>query len=306
MTSPDATTATPVLTVLPEYGFGPFLWINRDPAQGGGVGPNLYDASSWDESFLMSEGLWRKFADWVLAFEEMKFFLPEVDDRDWDWMAFHARGLHLSRWLKEEVGEQYRVVYLKPHEDPNRRLDERREILANGKLRPLLPFGPHFPASLRLCQTIISGGQTGADRAALDFAIEHGYLHGGWTPSGRQAEDGRIPLKYQLTELSGSGYRQRTRLNVEDSDATLILNIGELQGGTLATKAFAQKLGKAHLLIQVDGQTPPGAAALLSAWLGQHSIQTLNVAGPRESKRPGVYDLTRQLLTSAHAQFAPG
>lgn len=167
-------------------------------------------------------------------------------------------------------------------------------MLADGSLQAL-----PYPASrqpLLFCERIISGGQTGADRAALDFAIKHRYPHGGWAPQGREAEDGRIPLKYQLTELPAGGYRQRTRRNVEDSDGTLIVNLGELDGGTLATKIFAKKAGKPHYVAQVDDGATDEMAASVLAWLRAHHIKTLNVAGPRESKRPGIYQQTTALL----------
>lgn len=150
------------------------------------------------------------------------------------------------------------------------------------------------------CRRIISGGQTGADRAALDFAIEHGYPHGGWAPRGREAEDGSIPLKYQLTELTNGGYRQRNKRNVRDSDGTLIVNIGTLDGGTLATQIFAQKLKRPYFLAQLDIDTPESVAPHVIEWLRTHEISILNVAGPRESKRPGVYDLTRILLETVY------
>ena len=216
------------------------------------------------------------------------------DNDHWDWIAFHARGLQLARELKAEVGDAYRVVYEKPAEDPNSSLDERREVLADGSLQAL-----PYPASrqpLLFCERIISGGQTGADRAALDFAIEYGYPHGGWAPRGREAEDGRIPPKYQLTELPDGGYRQRTRRNVEDSDGTLIVNRGVLDGGSLATKEFAEKAGKPFFVVQVDEGVTAHMAADVLAWLQAHAIKTLNVAGPRESKRPGIYWLTLDLL----------
>ena len=103
-------------------------------------------------------------------------------------------------------------------------------------------------------------------------------------------------MKYQLAELPDGGYRQRTRRNVEDSDGTLIVNIGELDGGTLATRTFAEQLRKPHLIVQVDaGNTADMATSLLS-WLSKNAIKTLNVAGPRESKRPGIWRLTGELL----------
>lgn len=150
------------------------------------------------------------------------------------------------------------------------------------------------------CRRIVSGGQTGADRAALDFAIEHGYPHGGWAPRGREAEDGPIPLKYQLTELTDGGYRQRNKRNVRDSDGTLIVNIGTLDGGTLATQVFAQKLKRPYFLVQLDTDTPESVAPHVVEWLRTHEISILNVAGPRESKCPGVYDLTRMLLEAVY------
>lgn len=150
------------------------------------------------------------------------------------------------------------------------------------------------------CRRIVSGGQTGADRAALDFAIEHGYPHGGWAPRGREAEDGPIPLKYQLTELTDGGYRQRNKRNVRDSDGTLIVNIGTLDGGTLATQVFAQKLKRPYFLVQLDTDTPESVAPHVVEWLRTREISILNVAGPRESKRPGIYDLTRRLLEAVY------
>ena len=197
------------------------------------------------------------------------------------------------------------VVYDKPFEDPNHRIDERTEILADGTLLPLPPFRSPFPEPRRLCERIVSGGQTGADRGALDFAIKHGYIHGGWAPHGRLAEDGVIPAKYQLMEIAEGGYRQRTRRNVADSDATLIVNIGELDGGTLATQVFAEKSGKPCLVVQADPGISEGMVDSVLAWLRQHDVKILNVAGPRESKRPGICRLTGELLTAVDAVLQP-
>ena len=82
----------------------------------------------------MSEGLWRKFADWAIEFDKTSFYLEDFDASGWDWMAFHERGLQLTGWLKEEVSDAFRVVYCKPFEDPNHRIDERTEVLADGTL----------------------------------------------------------------------------------------------------------------------------------------------------------------------------
>ncbi len=139
-----------------------------------------------------------------------------------------------------------------------------------------------------LPQVIVSGGQTGVDRAALDWAISHQILHDGWCPKGRMAADGSLSLTYRLLETESAGYRQRTKLNVRDTDATLIFNTGALDGGTLATVRFTQAMHKPHLVLQLDelgGQTVPK----LIEWLRTGQFVRLNVAGPREEKRPGIY-----------------
>lgn len=138
-------------------------------------------------------------------------------------------------------------------------------------------------------ERIVSGGQTGADRAALDWAREHGVPHGGWCPKGRLASDGPLPAHYPLQETESAGYRQRTRLNVRDSDATLILNTGVLDGGTQQTLRFARTLGKPHLVIQLDELTLDEAVKQVRAWLGEGRFIALNIAGPREEKRPGIH-----------------
>lgn len=285
----------PVLSIMVDYGMAPFLWL-VDESDQAGIGGNICDGTGWYESCPMSEGLWSKFADWAKAFDRTRLYSNDFDTTDWDWLEFHARGIQLACWLKEDVGETYRVVYDKPCEDPNHRIDERSEILSDGSLLPLQVPKGLFPEPIRFCQHVVSGGQTGADRGALDFAIEHGYTHGGWAPHGREAEDGLIPLKYQLLVLDHGGYRQRTRRNVEDSDGTLIINRGDLDGGTLATQVFAQRLNKPHLVVQLDHGVTAEVVASVIEWAQRNDIKTLNVAGPRESKRPGIYSLTRELL----------
>ena len=144
---------------------------------------------------------------------------------------------------------------------------------------------------------IISGGQAGVDRAALDWAIERAVPHGGWCPKGRIAEDGPLDNCYRLQETDSAGYRQRTRQNVVDSDGTLILNIGELDGGSLETQRLADRFGKQCLVIQLDLGRDNENVSKVTEWLQTHSIAVLNIAGPRESKRPGVYQLTFGFLT---------
>ena len=143
---------------------------------------------------------------------------------------------------------------------------------------------------------VISGGQTGADRAALDFAIAHGVEHGGWCPLGRRAEDGSLDAKYHLVETEREGYRARTVRNVRDSDATLVLNLDELEGGSLETVRIAQRRGKPVFVVQLDAPPTDIDLAELRQWLRVHAVACLNVAGPRESKRPGIYQAARALL----------
>jgi hypothetical protein len=153
-------------------------------------------------------------------------------------------------------------------------------------------------------ETIVSGGQSGVDRAALDVAFELGLRCGGWCPLGRKAEDGPIPERYPLRETPRRTYKQRTRWNVRDSDGTLILTVGVPTGGTEATRRFAQKLGKPHLVVDL---AQPAELAAIVAWAREHRMKTLNVAGPRESTQPGVYDeaasFIRSLLTGDFPHF---
>ena len=104
-------------------------------------------------------------------------------------------------------------------------------------------------------------------------------------------------------ELSHGGYRQRTRRNVEGSDGTLIINRGDLDGGTLATQVFAQRLNKPHVVVQLDHGVTAEVVASVIEWVQRHKIKTLNVAGPRESKRSGIYRLTRELLAEVDASL---
>ena len=113
--------------------------------------------------------------------------------------------------------------------------------------------------------------------------------HGGWCPAGRRAEDGVIDKRYALTELSSRDYLQRTRRNVEDSDGTLILNLGDLDGGTHATLQFAKRMKRPVLVVQADSAPPEESVRDAARWLREFNIATLNIAGPRESKRMGTY-----------------
>jgi len=296
MTTNHETPFIPILTIMVDYGGAPFLWLADSP-EDTGIGLLCSNGLHYYEDNPLSIELWRKFAKWVLEFHHTAFYSEKFNSDHWDWLDYHKRGLELARLLKEEVGDKYRVVYDKPFEDPNGCINERTEILATGELLSLPPLSEGIPDEpQRFFQRLISGGQTGADRAALDFAIKHRYPHGGWIGLGRKAEDGSVPLKYQLTELTEGGYRQRTRRNIESSDGTLILNLGKLDGGTQTTIAFAQKIAKPYLVIQLDNGITDKMTALIIQWLVEQRINVLNIAGPRESKRPGIYSLSCELL----------
>ncbi|OPY10410.1 MAG: putative molybdenum carrier [Syntrophus sp. PtaU1.Bin005] len=143
---------------------------------------------------------------------------------------------------------------------------------------------------------IISGGQTGADRAALDYAIQYSIPYSGWVPKGRKSEDGTVPEAYRLQEMPTSDYSQRTEKNVLDSDGTLIVSHGILTGGSAVTEFYAEQHGKPCLHIDLDKVPPAEAAVFVRAWIDEHSIGVLNVAGPRAGKDPEIYSATFKLL----------
>lgn len=138
---------------------------------------------------------------------------------------------------------------------------------------------------------IISGGQTGVDRAALDAALSLGVTAGGWCPEGRLAEDGAIPPHYPLTELPGGGYLQRTERNVREADGTVIFHSGALLGGSKTTADFCAEKQKSCLLLDAASIEPGHAAELLAQFVRANRIKILNVAGPRASQWPDGYDL---------------
>lgn len=143
---------------------------------------------------------------------------------------------------------------------------------------------------------VVSGGQSGVDRAALDAALAIGLRCGGWCPAGREAEDGPIPAGYPLRETPTRDPADRTLRNVRDSDGTLILvHAGVIDRGTALTRAMARALGRPLLVLDL-AVAPPADA--LARWLPRPRM-TLNVAGPRESRSPGIYALARQWLERA-------
>ena len=143
---------------------------------------------------------------------------------------------------------------------------------------------------------IVSGGQTGVDRAALDLALQLGLGAGGWCPAGRWAEDGAVPRRYPLRETSSPDPAVRTRRNVRDSDATLILSPGPLAGGTALTARAARELGRPCLVLDPRDRSAVGA---LRRWLAAVRPAVLNVAGPRVSEAPGLAVAARRVLGAA-------
>ena len=162
---------------------------------------------------------------------------------------------------------------------------------------------------------IVSGGQTGVDRGALDAAIEADVPHGGWCPRGRRAEDGAVPDEYQLTPTDSYDYTVRTERNVLDSEGTLILCRGALSGGTKLTRELAKTSKRPVFIVDLkhvdlkhvdskqDGEDPESAVQDVLRWLRDHEISVLNVAGPRESQQPGIalaaHEFLRDVLSKA-------
>ncbi len=138
-------------------------------------------------------------------------------------------------------------------------------------------------------EKIISGGQTGVDRGALDAALQAAFPCGGWCPRGRRAEDGVIPARYPLLEVARSDYPERTHRNVRDSDGTLILYLRVLSGGTRLTAELCRREHKPLHLIDADQVDPVCAAHRVADFVTREGIRVLNVAGPRASGWPGAH-----------------
>jgi hypothetical protein len=144
---------------------------------------------------------------------------------------------------------------------------------------------------------IISGGQTGADRAALDFAIKHKIPHGGWVPKGRIAEDGPLHKKYKLTEMPTDSYQARTEQNVIGADGTVIISHGKLTRGSAYTLKMAKQHEKPCIHIDLKEYAVLPAALEILTWIGANNINVMNVAGPRASKDPKIYESVKEVLT---------
>jgi hypothetical protein len=157
---------------------------------------------------------------------------------------------------------------------------------------------------------VVSGGQTGVDRGALDAALDLGVPCGGWCPAGRQAEDGVIPARYPVTELRGAGYGERTHKNVEDSDGTLIVTFGHASGGTAYTIELCEKLARPHLIVDAANVMLEEAVCRAVRFVREEGVGRLNVAGPRASGEPRAYEyayvLVRELCRQCGARKPHG
>jgi predicted Rossmann-fold nucleotide-binding protein len=150
---------------------------------------------------------------------------------------------------------------------------------------------------------IISGGQTGVDRAALDVALKHGIACGGWCPVGRLDEFGRIPDRYPVRELEHGRFTERTLQNVKDSDGTVIIYFGKLGGGTELTVRFCAEQLQPHQLIDASKISAEDAARLIIGLVRKHKIDILNVAGPRQSEWAGGYEYAFRALENSLAKL---
>ena len=147
-----------------------------------------------------------------------------------------------------------------------------------------------------MIEKIVSGGQTGADRGGLDAAIELDVPHGGWIPKGRKTEDGGLPEKYHLKEMPTGSYAARTEQNVIDSDGTLIVSHGKLNGGSAMTRQLAKKHNRPWMHVDLDKTNSFKAAMDVTSWVMENRVKVLNVAGPKASKDPGIYQATKKLI----------
>ena len=155
-----------------------------------------------------------------------------------------------------------------------------------------------------MIKKIVSGGQTGGDRAGLDVAIKLGIPHGGWCPKGRKAEDGTIGGQYQLVETPSASYLQRTEWNVRDSDATVIFTLAPtLTGGSKRTAEFAEKHRKPWIHLAQRSASHENPALMLQRFEEENGVRILNVAGIRASKEPGLWKWVCDTLEAAFFQI---
>lgn len=202
---------------------------------------------------------------------------------------FHRFGHRVRRLVRVAVGP-VGLGELAPGQWRELAEEEVRQLLHAAKL-PAEEKGAATRPSQGL--RIISGGQTGVDRAALDTALALGLPCGGFCPRGRRAEDGPIPERYPLVEMASTAYAARTWANVRQADATLVLSPLPLRGGTLLAVRACQRLGKPFLVVDPRGKRQVDR---VYRWLRRSTVRVLNVAGPRESQQPGIYTSARAFL----------
>jgi Circularly permutated YpsA SLOG family len=289
----DSTPHRVTYTIMADVG-GVYGWLRHADEASLSLGRYCGDAvSGWSGEHRISEATEQALAAWQQRFDAALAAAPTC----FDWPAFHAEGVDLARRVKQEFRTRAHVIYQKAVQDPRHRADERLEVSLEGSLLRLPNRAQIELLPLRvLVRRLVSGGQTGVDRAALDWAINHRVDHGGWCPRGRRAEDGPIATRYQLVETDAAGYADRTKRNVREADATLILNSGALEGGSLLTKRVAAAAGKACLVANLDAPDRAAELRRVLEWLGSDAFLTLNVAGPREVSRPGIYTQTYTML----------
>lgn len=157
-----------------------------------------------------------------------------------------------------------------------------------------------------MVRKIISGGQTGADRAALDFAIEHAIPHGGWVPRGRRAEDGPIPGRYLMSEMATASYSKRTERNVLEADGTVVITYGDPRGGSALTLRTALAHGRPALHLDLEATPIDRASQQLHNWAVEQDVSVLNVAGLRASEDPRIYAATKDILKQALSRESHG
>lgn len=279
-------------TIMPEVG-GAYGWVNETGDDY--LGPCHADVHAWCGEYEISNELHEALADWQRVFERGRHeYSPNGIEMDWP--RFNRNGLALARRLKVEVGDAARVFYQRPCEDPEHQEQQRREILRDGTTI-------HWPKVRRAKAktvvrpgSVISGGQTGVDRAALDWAIAQERPHGGWCPKGRRANDGCLPERYQLRETESPGYAARTRRNVETATTTLLLVEGTLTGGTLLTAKLAERSGARYGVFQIDGPDQEELPNGITGWLTGEDCARLNIAGPSEERCAGIHERVKDLL----------
>ncbi len=220
-----------------------------------------------------------------------------------------VRGVTWARWARVTDGDQPWLakaegLALDPR-DPSRAwvVVDRDDPTAAAELCELRLEGPWAPsAPQRGVVRVVSGGQTGVDRAALDAALDLGLAHGGWCPRGRAAEDGPIDARYALVETASVDPAERTRRNVELADATLVFTRGPAAGGTALTREVARAHARPHLAVDLAQADVYAVAREVGRWLDDVQPATLNVAGPRESESSGIGEGVRQVL---HVALGP-